>query len=158
MLRARVGCSQGLIKSPERERLMNREALPDLSRFCRTVPAELPSLPLAQKRKLPQIPAVYLAIGEHNEVLYIGQSVSLSARWSAHHRFPKLQMLGNVRLAWIEFETEEFLEEVERVLIAHFSPKLNGFRDMSDPDRRKRAGIGIFVRLEQAEHKAIQLA
>src|SRR4051812_21336035 len=108
---------------------MNREALPDLSRFCPSVPTELPSLLLAQKKELPQVPAVYLAIGEHNEVLYIGRSVSLSSRWITHHRFPKLQKLGNVRLAWIEFETGEFLEEVERVLIDHFAPRLNGSRD-----------------------------
>jgi excinuclease UvrABC nuclease subunit len=100
--------------------------LPDLSRYCQTVPAELPSLPLEHKRQLPPVPAVYFALGEDSEVLYIGRSISLSARWSAHHRFPELQSLGNVRLAWIEFETEEFLEEVEQVLIDHFSPKLNG--------------------------------
>src|SRR3954470_6695411 len=130
--------------------------LPDLSRFCQTIPAELPSLPLAQKRELPRVPAVYLAIGEHNEVLYIGQSGSLLTRWLAHNKWPELQRLGGVRLAWIELETEEFLADVERVLIRHFSPRLNG----PDPREgtRSRMSLQLLFRVTDEEKRDMQRA
>src|SRR3982750_3455505 len=77
---------------------------------------ELQSLPLGQRSELPKVPAVYFALGEDNEVLYIGQSTSLWRRWasSGHNKLPELQKLGNVRVAWMELETEEQLGEVER--------------------------------------------
>lgn len=128
--------------------------LPDLSRFCQTVPAELPSLPLNQKRELPRVPAVYLVLGEHSEVLYIGKSGSLSHRWVRHHRASELQKLRDVRVAWIEMETRELLEEVERVLIDHFSPRMNGLRDRSDPDYR--TGTGVFLRMTTEEKEVLE--
>src|SRR3954470_16044057 len=108
------------------------QTMQDLSHYRQIVPAHLPSLPLQQKDELPDIPAVYFALGETSQILYIGKSVSLNGRWKGHHRQIELERIGNVRLAWIEFETEEFLEEVERVLISHFSPAMNGWRDRTN--------------------------
>jgi len=102
-------------------------------------PTELPSLPLAQRSELPSVPGIYFVLGEDNEILYIGQSISLWRRWSGakHEKLSGLQSLGNVRLAWIELESVADLEEAEKVLIGHFSPRLNGSRGRgkrNDPD------------------------
>src|SRR4051794_23714059 len=85
-------------------------------------PTELPSLPLAQRSELPSAPGVYFVLGEDNEVLYIGQSISLLRRWAVftHGKLSELKKLGNVRLAWIEMEATEALGDVESVLIRHF--------------------------------------
>jgi hypothetical protein len=135
-------------------------AMPDLSRYCQTVPTELPSLPLDHRRKLPNIPAVYFALGEGNEVLYIGKSVSLLNRWwgKSHHRFAQLESLGSVRLAWIELESKEFLDEVEQVLIEYFSPAMNGWRERTNNRERTDRNAQIIVRLAPEEKESFERA
>jgi|1186.fasta_scaffold467295_1 hypothetical protein len=113
-------------------------SLPDLSRYCQ-LPDELPCLPLSRKRELPKGPGVYFVLGEDDEVLYVGQCISLHGRWLAHNKLLELQSIRDVRVSWIELETTEFLGEVETVLIGHFSPRLNGSRGRgkrksSDPE------------------------
>jgi hypothetical protein len=98
----------------------------DISTYRQTDLSQLPCLPLDQRQDLPDVPAVYFALGEEGEVLYIGKAVSLQGRWISHHRQMQLDRIGNVRLAWIELESQEFLEEVEQTLIEHFGPVLNG--------------------------------
>lgn len=99
--------------------------MPELPQSVEDV-LRLPSLALSQRSLLPDVPGVYLAVGA-NRVLYIGQSVSLKARWtgSAHHRYPELNAIEGLRLYWYEVTSEESLREVEAKLIERFNPPVN---------------------------------
>lgn len=46
-------------------------------------PETLPSIPLAQKSKLPVCPGIYFAIDGEEKVLYIGCSKNINQRWSS---------------------------------------------------------------------------
>jgi excinuclease UvrABC nuclease subunit len=98
----------------------------DIRSYCQTDLSQLPWLPLDQRQDLPDVPAVYLVLTGDGQVLYIGKTASLQGRWKGHHRQIQFDRIGKVRLAWIEVETEEFLGEVEQLLIEHFSPVMNG--------------------------------
>lgn len=84
----------------------------------------LPSLPVAKRRELPNCPAVYFAISESREILYIGRSRSLVERWRAHHRIEQF-LETPVLIAWLSVENSSELNAIERALIRRFSPPLN---------------------------------
>jgi hypothetical protein len=84
----------------------------------------LPSLPLDERRDLPDTPAIYVVMAG-DTVLYVGQSVNLRQRWLAHHRFAQLNERGGCRIAWMQVEDASLLDELERACIAHFHPVLN---------------------------------
>lgn len=88
-------------------------------------PFELPSLPLSDRRKLPVCMAVYFALSEENNVLYIGRSTDLNLRWLNHHHWQKLKSFNNVKIAWINVDDEKLLVGIESALIQHFNPPLN---------------------------------
>ena len=103
-------------------------------------PLTLPSLPLTEKHKLPNLPAVYFAIAEAGEVLYIGRSKSLAARWAAHHRYVELKTIENVRIAWIHCNDESLLPEIEEALIKYFLPTLNSKPNQHRKPKQKNEG------------------
>jgi len=86
----------------------------------------LPSVPLEEKRMLPKSPGIYLAVAENKTVLYIGQSINVCIRWQQHHRFHELSKFGNVRIAWVNVSDPSLLLGIEKALIRHFKPPLNG--------------------------------
>ncbi len=88
-------------------------------------PLTLPSLPLTKKQNLPGLPAIYFALGNSDEILYIGRSKNLAARWNAHHRYTELKTIGNVRIAWLHCSDESLLSQIEEALIKSFVPPLN---------------------------------
>lgn len=110
-------------------------------------PLTLPSLPLTERHKLPNLPAVYFAIAEAGEVLYIGRSKKLVARWAVHHRYVELKTIGNVRIAWLHCSDESLLPEIEGALIKYFIPTLNSTPNQHRKPRQKNEGteklIGI---------------
>lgn len=86
----------------------------------------LPSVPLSARGELPQCPAVYFIL-DGSTVLYVGKSVNLAQRWVAHHRLRQVESMARYpRIAWMELGEAALLEEVERALIHHFEPLLNG--------------------------------
>ncbi len=87
-------------------------------------PSALPSLPLNERRDLPDTAAIYFVLAG-NAVLYIGQSVSLQQRWLAHHRFAQLNEYENCRIAWMQVDDASLLDGLEQACIAYFSPVLN---------------------------------
>jgi hypothetical protein len=90
-------------------------------------PFQLPSLPLAERKKLPDCAAIYFAIDANNRVLYVGKAKKLVARWKNHHRLYKLEEIDkecSVRIAWQAWN-EEDLDEAERSSIKRFQPLLN---------------------------------
>jgi hypothetical protein len=88
-------------------------------------PLGLPSLPLAERRNLPDCPAIYLVL-EGTSVLYIGRTEDLQQRWVAHHRYSQLKNNGSARIAWLECTESELLPAIESALIELFCPPLNG--------------------------------
>lgn len=88
-------------------------------------PNFLPSLPLEQRKALPFISAIYLAIDSQGVVQYVGRSRNLNRRWVQHHRLLDLAHLFEVKIAWLEVSDTELLPEIEKSLICWFNPPLN---------------------------------
>lgn len=86
----------------------------------------LPSVSLEDRKLLPDSPGIYLAIAEDMTVLYVGQSTRVRTRWWQHHRFYELKEIGNVRIAWVTVSDPTLLLGIEKALISHFNPPLNG--------------------------------
>ena len=94
----------------------------------------LPSLPLLDKKRLPELSAVYFCIDSSGNVLYIGKSKNLNRRWLWHHRRTQLKDIDGVCLAWMETPSELLLE-VESALITWFKPSLNWATVLSNNPR-----------------------
>lgn len=92
-----------------------------------TDPLTLPSLPLEHRAALPDVPAVYFAIGCDGVVLYVGKARRLLVRWrgTTHHRYTQLSKVGGVRLAWLPIDDDRMLKAIEALYIARLDPTLN---------------------------------
>ena len=89
-------------------------------------PLKLPTISLSQRKHLPPVCAVYFVLHE-NEVVYIGRSNVLKQRWESHHRLKEFNSLpGEVRVAWLICDSPEFMDELEKLMIAQFKPWMNG--------------------------------
>lgn len=76
--------------------------------------------------ELPDVPAIYFAVSEVDEVLYVGRALSLRARWrGTHHRKAELEEAKDVRIYWLVCEATE-LTQKETGFIEVFDPPLNG--------------------------------
>jgi hypothetical protein len=90
-------------------------------------PFQLPSVPLAERKHLPDCAAIYFVIDANNRVLYVGKAKKLLVRWKNHHRIHKLEEIDrecSVRIAWQAWN-EEDLDEAERSSIKRYQPLLN---------------------------------
>ena len=87
--------------------------------------SSLPSLPLADKGKLPNCAAVYFALSSHSRILYIGRSINIRERLRGHHRLALLKSFGDVRIAWLTESDSLALRRIETILIEYFNPPLN---------------------------------
>jgi hypothetical protein len=97
----------------------------------------LPSLCLTRRSELPEVPAIYFAIDSLDQIQYIGRSVNIRSRWLNHHRKSDLEIVGNIRIAWIELEELTLLGKIEQELIDYFVPRLNGLRNRADHKKDK---------------------
>ena len=80
-------------------------------------PLALPSLPLTDRRQLPNCAAVYLVL-EGETVIYVGQSTSLILRWQQHNKLKQLKSRGTeIKVAWLECSDPALLKSVESALI-----------------------------------------
>ena len=87
--------------------------------------SSLPSLPLADKGKLPNCAAVYFALSFHSRILYIGRSINIRERLKGHHRLALLKSFGDVKIAWLTESNSLALRHIETILIEYFNPPLN---------------------------------
>ena len=55
--------------------------------------ADLPSVHLLDKNRLPNCAAIYFVTDSNAQIIYIGRTVNLVARWKDHHRFNQLKSL-----------------------------------------------------------------
>jgi DNA-binding XRE family transcriptional regulator len=85
---------------------------------------DLPFVMFSDRKKLPDVPCVYLALDKSGQILYIGRSINASQRWSSHHKYHALKNLDGIKISYLEME-ESLLFSVERALIAWFKPPLN---------------------------------
>lgn len=102
--------------------------------------ATLPSVALCDRSALPTAPAIYFCLGAEGEVLYIGKTINLMQRWTAHHRYNQLKNIKNVRLSWLECSDISLLAEIEKSLIHWFDPPLNGLRAEKGSGKALRTG------------------
>lgn len=105
--------------------------------------ATWPSLPLRDKRRLPNVPAAYCVLSGLNEPLYVGRARSLRRRWRQHHRFSQLIKFHGARLVWHQYaaeydspqnaSTERWLQDAEAHYMRVLDPPLNNaaLRDKS---------------------------
>lgn len=85
----------------------------------------LPSVALSDRKKLPEISGIYLAVDSQETVQYIGKSVNLNQRWKTHHRHSQFKDIGKIKIVWIEVSEKSLLLEIETALIEYFNPVLN---------------------------------
>ena len=96
----------------------------------------LPFVPMAERKRLPRLAAIYFVLNAQGTVLYVGQSINLAMRWAAHHRTTKLIEHQATRIAWLVMDDETLLNAVESACIAYFAPLCNGFHGHRPYTRR----------------------
>jgi excinuclease UvrABC nuclease subunit len=116
----------------------------------------LPSIAFSERTNLPQCCAVYFALSEQGAVLYIGKSMHLRSRWRQkphHHREQQLIEMGCTRLLWLVCPKDSLLD-VEREMIEHFAPPLNGLRKPVTRRKYQRAEVyDLAATLEATLHR-----
>jgi hypothetical protein len=110
-------------------------------------PMLLPSVPFAERHALPHTSGVYFALSAHGDVLYVGATHDLYARWHVHHRSRQLQDMSCASIAYYVCEIHH-LAETEEAMIAQFTPPLNtvGLHRYTQPSTDK---IPILVRFDR---------
>ena len=88
-------------------------------------PSRWASVPLEDRRQLPQKPGVYAVI-KRKKIYYIGVSINLNRRWQgkSHHRFAQAEKLGHSRLHYVLLPKHD-AKTLEKQLIAQYSPPWN---------------------------------
>ena len=89
----------------------------------------LPSVELADRASLPNIPAIYYATDWSGQVLYVGESKNIYLRWNsrrfgAHHKLNELSQYYGVKLRYWQRPLWR-LDHDEAVEIERFDPPLN---------------------------------
>ena len=112
-----------------------------------TIPVlTLPSVPFAERRRLPGCPAIYFVLNGQDTVLYIGRSVNLAARWAKHHRAAMLTQHQATRIAWLVMDDAALITSVEEACIAYFEPVCNTAADARGrPAKRPNVWLGVDV-------------
>jgi predicted GIY-YIG superfamily endonuclease len=88
-------------------------------------PLALPSLPLSDRFKLPNLPAIYFVISGE-QIIYIGQTTSLTRRFLSHHKLKEfIGASPEPCVAWLECNDLSLLKQIEYALIKHFAPTSN---------------------------------
>ncbi|MDJ0650495.1 MAG: GIY-YIG nuclease family protein [Xenococcaceae cyanobacterium MO_188.B19] len=79
------------------------------------------------KSLLPSVSAIYIVFNE-SEILYVGQTKNLTSRWKSHHLLKSIREINDkqsVSIAWINYEQENLLTSLEKLLIEGLEPRLN---------------------------------
>ena len=89
----------------------------------------LPSVDLADRASLPNIPAIYYATDWAGQILYVGKSTNLYLRWNsrqygAHHKLHELSQYRGVKLHYWKRPLWRRRHD-EAVEIKRFDPPLN---------------------------------
>src|SRR2546429_9867351 len=99
----------------------------------------LPSVPLAERLRLPLCAALYFVVDcqyRDTPILYIGRArTSLRARWSNHRIIDVLPSWARPHIAWLAVQPQDDLYMMEAEAIAFWDPpfnKVNPLRHLRD--------------------------
>lgn len=84
----------------------------------------LPSLAFEYRQDLPPVPALYFALNNQREIVYIGETGNLRDRWKSHHRARQMST-GGYRIHWMEMADADARAAAERQAIDYFRPLWN---------------------------------
>lgn len=84
----------------------------------------LPSLPLHERRRLPNCSAVYFVTDIKGVVVYVGSSKSLTLRWLQHDKYIAFTRFDSPVISWLELPEDELLTR-EGYYIKALKPVLN---------------------------------
>lgn len=91
--------------------------------------ADLPSVHLLDKNRLPNCAAIYFVTDSDGQIIYIGRTVNLVARWKDHHRFNQLKRFNRKNLlsiSWLNCSNDiSTLSKLENEFINLYKPPLN---------------------------------
>lgn len=111
----------------------------------------LPAVALYEREQLPMTAGVYLVVDvQHNEVIYVGQSLSLRKRWYNHNQLSKINRLPFVLIACLDIEDHSRLTEFEQMFIDHYQPILNSIGRRKYIDFKIKLPLEDYQRLKQA--------
>lgn len=87
--------------------------------------SELPFVYLLDKGNLPSCAAIYFVSDSNGQILYIGRTVNLLARWREHHRFNQLKRFNrknHISIRWMVCGNDiNTLSTIENELISYTS-------------------------------------
>jgi excinuclease UvrABC nuclease subunit len=108
-------------------------------------PSDLPSVPLEQRKTLPECPGIYFAIDNTGIIQYIGRSNNIRQRWLQHHRQSQLEAIGSIQVAWLQVSDSLLLPSIEAALIEYFQPLLNNqISTLSSSQLNIRVNAGLY--------------
>ena len=84
----------------------------------------LTSIPVANLLSLPHATGVYIVLSTNDDVIYIGQAVSIRKRLQGHQYKKRFSAIPNGRIAWVLVPYVD-LSSVETAMIDFFRPSLN---------------------------------
>lgn len=94
--------------------------------------ADLPSVHLLAKNRLPNCAAIYFVTDSNGQIIYIGRTVNLVARWKDHHRFNQLKRFNRkniLSISWLNCSNDlSTLSKLENEFINLYKPPLNWTR------------------------------
>lgn len=97
--------------------------------LLKDIKSELPSIYLLNKDNLPNCAAIYFVSDSKGQILYIGRTVNLVARWRDHHRFNQLKRFNRknpVSISWMTCSNDpNTLLKLENEFINLYKPPLN---------------------------------
>lgn len=101
---------------------MNAKRVDRMDRFMARLMVR-PCILYRDRRKLPDVPAVYAVIDHQDMLLYIGMTANLRDRWNEHDRAK--QMEPDYRIYWRMVPSERERQRTEMLLIRALRPIWN---------------------------------
>ena len=116
----------------------------------------LPSIPLARRKELPELPPIYFVMDSQGEICYIGQTKNLYKRLIRHHHLPSFKNLPNAKVAYLKISDINLLTKIEKVLIDYFRPSLNWVQAKSRRRQTKSITMDTIIWDAVKKHAARQ--
>ncbi|MBD1935479.1 MULTISPECIES: GIY-YIG nuclease family protein [Cyanophyceae] len=115
--------------------------------------SDLPFVYLLEKSNLPNCAAIYFVSDSKGQVIYIGRTVNLVARWREHHRFNQLKRFNRknrISISWMVCSNDiNTLSNLENEFINLYKPPLNWSKVVSPVRRITPAEIALQQSLQQ---------
>lgn len=122
-----------------------------------------PSLYPHHRERLPECAGIYFVLvppGFHSEalqILYIGRSRNLRARWRSHHRYIDINRHDGARIYWLPVDdqfSDDALSAVELWCIAHFRPRYNN-APVTNTWRERFVYLFAYTRRVEADNRRL---